>query len=497
MRDVHVRRLSLRVASGHLAASRQRVEDALFLGAPDERRLVLLRRLDLGRLSPRQPAGVWAARATERLTERRARAVHASQPGADAADAVWFRSIDEARELLLLLLAAGRHPSAWFWRLAVPEWRGLSLPLWLEDRVAAALAEPAAEVALARAVIATARAAALPAVAHALASAMLPELPAPAQRHVTVSAVSLAPETATLVPVLLARLDAGIRQAILRVLAELPARAPHARWLARLTLVAVAPELAGRNGTLAELAESVVAAAHAYPGFETAAALTKADVSSAATHEATDRASRPRAHDAAPQPSPRPIPLDATLPSAPRKLDAHDTPAAPADPRPSARARDAPREPISEDLSRGAGALLAIRALDRLGLGARLERDAAAAASGFGRHLLRHIAARARVAPDDALFALLTAPDPPPRADALAAWRVALDRWLRRRVRLRLSDLACRRGWLHLTDTTLLVRFPLDTADIRLRRLALDSDPGWVPWLGLAVRYQYRDAPLE
>ena len=111
MRHVLVRHLSLRVPSGHLAASRQRVEDGLFLAAPDETRLVLLRRLDLGRLSPREQADAWAARATERLAERRARAVHASQPGAEAADAVWFRSIEEARELLLLLLAAGRPPA--------------------------------------------------------------------------------------------------------------------------------------------------------------------------------------------------------------------------------------------------------------------------------------------------------------------------------------------------------------------------------------------------
>ena len=61
---------------------------------------------------------------------------------------------------------------------------------------------------------------------------------------------------------------------------------------------------------------------------------------------------------------------------------------------------------------------------------------------------------------------------------------------------VRLSELARRRGWLHLTDDTLLVRFPLEAADLRLRRLALDADPGWVPWLGLAVRYHYRDTPL-
>jgi hypothetical protein len=152
--------------------------------------------------------------------------------------------------------------------------------------------------------------------------------------------------------------------------------------------------------------------------------------------------------------------------------------------------------PLVEEVSRGAGVLLAIRALDRLGLGARLARDADAAASGFGRHLLRHIALRSRVPPDDALLALIAASDPAPDADALRAWRVGLDRWLRRRVRLRLADLARRRGWLYLADATLQVRFPLDAADMRLRRLALDVDPGWVPWLGLSVRYHYRDTAL-
>src|SRR4051812_33788129 len=117
MRAVAVRRLSLRVPSGHLAASRQRAEDALYLAAPDETRLVLIRRLDLGRLASHAQAHAWTGRAAAGLAEQRARAVHAAQPGAEDADAVWFRSLDEARELLLLLLAAGRQPAAWFWRL--------------------------------------------------------------------------------------------------------------------------------------------------------------------------------------------------------------------------------------------------------------------------------------------------------------------------------------------------------------------------------------------
>jgi hypothetical protein len=498
MRHVLVRHLSLRVPPGHLAACRQRVEDGLFLAAPDETRLVLLRRLDLGRMSPREQAAAWAERAAERLADRRARAVHASQPGSEAADAVWFRSTDEARELLLLLLAAGRRPSAWFWRLAVPEWRDLPLAEWLEVRAAAALAEPAAEVALARAMIATARAGELPAVAHALGSAMLPEMAEPARPEPTVSATSVRREVGPLASVLLGRLEGGIRHAILRVLAGLPARSLQARWLARLALVAGAPELAGQNTTLAELAERVVAEAHASAALATETAPTEAASRPGATVEPTEQAPCAPTHGPALEPRRRAIPRDAATTPALRLPHAHDIQTAAAgEQRARTRPRDeASAEPLAEQVSGGAGVLLAIRALDRLGLGARLERDADAAASGFGRHLLRHIAAHARVAPDDALFTLMTAPDPPPSPDALRAWRVGLDRWLRRRARLRLSDLARRRGWLHQADTTLLVRFPLTAAEIRLRRLALDSDPGWVPWLGLAVRYQYRDAPL-
>jgi hypothetical protein len=496
MRDVLVRRLSLSAPSGYLAASRQRAEDGLFLAAPDETRLLLLRRLDLGRLSPRAHADAWTSRAAERLAERRARAVHASQPGAEAADAVWFRSIEEARELLLLLLAAGRQPSAWFWRLAVPEWRGLPLPLWLEEWLEASLAEPAAEVALARAVIAVARASRLPAVAGALASATLPEMAAAERPAGPFRTASLRREAVRLASALLARLDAPVRQAIHRALAELPARGPEARWLARLTLVAVAPELAGQSTTLAALAESVVAEARA-AAVVTDSVLAEADGPPAAVQEEGDAWRRQLAHDAPLPLRRRPMPRDAAPPPAPPVLQAHDMPSSTASqPKPLMPASDASAEPLAERASLGAGVLLAIRALDRLGLGARLERDAGTAASGFGRHLLRHIAARARLSPEDALFALLAAPDPPPPSDVLHAWRVGLDRWLRRRVRLRLNDLARRRGWLHLADTTLLVRFPLDAADIRLRRLALDSDPGWVPWLGLSVRYHYRDAPL-
>ena len=79
------------------------------------------------------------------------------------------------------------------------------------------------------------------------------------------------------------------------------------------------------------------------------------------------------------------------------------------------------------------------------------------------------------------------------RPDGRASWRIGLDRWLERRARIKLARLVWRPGWLRVTDERLIVRFPPAAADIRLRRRALDVDPGWTDWLGLAVRYLYAE----
>lgn len=494
MRAVAVRRLSVRVPPGQGAAARQRAEDALFLAAPDETRLVILRHLPLGRISVRADARAWTARAAARIEERRARAVHAAAAGAEGAEAVWFRSVEEAEALLLLLLAAGQAPSAWFWRLAVPHWRGLGLAPLIADWAARAAHEPAQAVALARALVAAIAAGFLP----ALVAAAPPRVPRPAA-GAAAALPSAAPRspTASALPTaerLMARHGVGVQHAVRTMLCTGSAAATAA-WLVRQVLLAAAPELAGHEAALETLAAALVAAWSA-PGALPVPTAVEALAPAAPSPEA--EALSP----ARPEP-----PGERDVPARPhRPWPRHDRPAPPAVavalpsgsvPRP---AGDAPSDAVpaasQEHASAGAGVLLAIPALERLGLGARLAGDPEAAAAAFGRHLLRHIAARARLPPGDALFLLLEAPDPPPDAGRLHAWRVGLDRWLCRRARLRLCDLARRPGWLHRAEAILQVRFPVDAADLRLRRLALDSDPNWVPWLGLSVRYHYRDRPL-
>jgi hypothetical protein len=265
-----------------------------------------------------------------------------------------------------------------------------------------------------------------------------------------------------------------------------------ARRLAAIALLAAAPDLAARPLRLAALAPALVAALHPAAGPAHAEAapmpLPQGPMPPPAAAAQPVPATPVVASTAA---APAPVAPDQATPRVPHAQAAllMPTPAA-------AAAASPPADAIAiERASRAAGVLLTLRALDRMGIGAWIARTGPA--PGFGRALLRHIAARARHPPDDPLFALLPGVDDAADAAALAAFRVGLDRWLRRRVRRRLCDLARRGGALLAADTTLHVRFPPDAADLRLRRAALDVDPGWLPWLGLAVRYHYRDEPLR
>jgi hypothetical protein len=132
-----------------------------------------------------------------------------------------------------------------------------------------------------------------------------------------------------------------------------------------------------------------------------------------------------------------------------------------------------------------------------MGFPSWLERHPELTGNGFPSALLRNIAMRMRVPKDDPLFALIEGHDAPEMQEMITAWRIGLDRWLRRKVRRRLADVVLRRGWLMSAGERIAVRFRIDAADIQLRRHALDADPAWVPWLMRSIHYYYRDRSLE
>lgn len=82
-------------------------------------------------------------------------------------------------------------------------------------------------------------------------------------------------------------------------------------------------------------------------------------------------------------------------------------------------------------------------------------------------------------------------PAPTDRAVAVASWLGAADRWLTAHAGLDLAACVRRPGAVRLGRWSADVVFDLRDADLRLRRRALDVDPGYVPWLGRVIHYHF------
>jgi len=371
------------------------------------------------------------------------------------------------------------------------------LDVWLHRWIARARGDPRAEAALARAVIAVAEAGHLPALVRATpfdlaasASAASPGGAQPAEiENPTSTTVKLDDFTSPAAPAIaraeasVARLSLAARGAAMMSLAHLPRGSGGARWLARMTLLAGAPELAFLGEALEAAAEALTWIAHA-PVPTTA----KPPERSLARGPASDG-------ERSPLPTPTGAPAAVETAGVAQFEGQPSSPEPPATPR---RADPAPAlQPWIEQASRVAGVFLLIRALARLGLPEWLAGRPDLAADGFAHALLHTIAARMGAPPDDPALAILAREAPRAWAGDLTAWRVGLDRWLRRTAQIRLADVVRRRGALLVHEDVVEARFRLALAEVRLRRRALDLDPHWTPWLGLSVRYHYRDEPLR
>ncbi|WP_332739570.1 hypothetical protein [Hydrogenophaga sp.] len=110
------------------------------------------------------------------------------------------------------------------------------------------------------------------------------------------------------------------------------------------------------------------------------------------------------------------------------------------------------------------------------------------------RQALRHL----RVAGTDSAWALVDSlpsgagPWPQSHGEMAAAWLDACRRHLYRAERLSLARVCRRPARLRWSATHLDVQLDLGQADIRVRRQGLDLDPGWLPWLGRVVTFNYQ-----
>jgi hypothetical protein len=76
-------------------------------------------------------------------------------------------------------------------------------------------------------------------------------------------------------------------------------------------------------------------------------------------------------------------------------------------------------------------------------------------------------------------------------SQALRLWQARARRALRRHAGMDLHELVARTAWASSSATHIDLVFALEQVDLRIRRLGLDSDPGWVPWLGRIVSFHF------
>ncbi len=498
------------------------IEEACRTALPASDRLILIRRLELGRSVTAGHQGQRGPALRRAYDEATNGARHGGDDGAAAANCVWFESRAEARRLLLRALLAGRRPAGWFWRLAVPEWQSGSLADWLAQSLPVAAAEGDGGDFLELVALAVEGGAA-EAVVEALArnggtagtGDRPPPDPPPRQRAGTAGPGGPPPQPALIADpgATLARLRAGLGVSLTASAETLvrrigPSSRPAALLLERL-LVRASPPLSLSRTLLDQLVRAYAQQLSAPAPRRRPEAAPEAVVRAAAearavmadrappTAKAEGDAAPPEARSSRQRPPPQTPPPRADRP-APQ----------PAPPLAAA--------PLAELASPAAGLWLVIPSLIRLGWREWLADRPELLATDPGRLLLRTIAAHHRVPPDDPALAPLASAEaeagcidirpptplfPPGRAGFeppawALLWRTGLDRWLRRRARVGLAHLVWRRGWLRCADDRLVVRFPAAAADIRLRRHALDVDPGWTDWLGLSVRYVFAERPV-
>ena len=268
---------------------------------------------------------------------------------------------------------------------------------------------------------------------------------------------------------------------------------PRAAWALRLACLLDAPALARRgaaavDGQWRTWAEQ--ASADCPPPMQVATAGPASPTSASETARAQD----PAAATASPPP-PRPA----------------DSPRPPGHRAPAASGPDAatPHDPLADTAlhTRCGGLLLLLPLLPVSGALALLEDPALGPAAALPQRLhalaLRLGAQGPRDAAALAFGALAVHRDPPPawqppsaQADVLERCRERLLEQLAQRLpqwpaSQRLARVLWRDARITVEPGWVDVRFALADVSIDLRRAALDLDPGFLPWLGIVLRYVY------
>jgi hypothetical protein len=529
--DRRIRHLRLRAGSqADVGRVLPMLEDALRCASlPDTgSRLLLVRRLALGRIARDANAQALAQVIEQRVAAVGGQWVEGGSAAAAGAAYVSFAGALEARMRLALRLLRGEPHAEWYWPLAVPELRAAEGRRDALRRIACAMAQwpeartalPAWVAALVQAGQGASLAAAIPvSEGEALVRQVMSAAPAGARAHPPGPRAEAAPQEMS---------------------QETPGDCLH--WM-RCLLGALPGQTGGRAAVPVEAPAAAVPPEHRTKA-------TKPAESGAPPLHAPPPHPAPPVSEGLVVPVPevprRAPPVLQPVPGRPARLDAMRTgpdPAGLAAPplagatqegvaeamereQPARRAPAPPwvarHHPFDARPSAFAGLLFLLPVLQRLGLAPWL---AEAPDTRFAQRVLHHGLRRLRAPADDPAWAVATfepadgpaRPGPAPAcwsdpllaavpslplalaacgsADAQAAvWLSAARRWLRRAGRMGLASLVRRPGFIGLTPTHADLHFHLQDTDLRVRRLGLDIDPGWLPWFGRVVTFHFHRA---
>jgi len=145
----------------------------------------------------------------------------------------------------------------------------------------------------------------------------------------------------------------------------------------------------------------------------------------------------------------------------------------------------------ADNLTIRAGLFFLLPIMERIGLPRWLEENPQTHGSSFATQILLHFVRRLRTPPGDAIWKVLEEIEEPAPHMLVHFWVSRVRSYCRRVARIGPQSLICRAGRISATSTHLDVQFPASDADIRIRRSGLDIDPGWLPWFGRVVHFQY------
>jgi hypothetical protein len=475
--DRHVRRARLRVDTG---VSKQRlifnIEEALrlcSLPGENEGRIYYFRCLHLSGLTDDADRWTWLRAVQCEMLVLAGRAMHGSDAAAPDADAVFFRSEQEACETLLALSLHHRIPAAWFWPAVsgVPAGAGAAT-------CAVALIErlrrlPAKWVAVAAAVFSV--------VETVDARALLNLLPDADVRGWLRELEDDRP-TPLALPT---RIPASTRAIVVRAANALGPDDARVLWLASLA-VGLAHPADLEHGTAVSRARLLLrtpdpfdAGLRQRPTRDSPEGLASDETENLPTPSldlAPSRGARERAPHIQERSDARPPACGAIADDGAPGLDATAVSA----------------EPRHGEATSGAGLYFILNAVRYL------RPDDDPFDPWFLAPFLQRVAHHAGIEGSDPIlrWTRITL-DQYDHAEIderlLRTWILQVRRWCWRTGSISVREIVRRPGRVTLTRTDLDVSLALELADVRIRRLGLDLDPGWLPWFGRVVRFHYLD----